>query len=43
MKSSTCNKTKNKKNHKPNLQFTNRGVIMLLLMVQADDQWEKGG
>ena len=40
MKLSICNK---KNNHKPNLQYANQGVILLLLVVRADDQWRKGG
>ena len=40
MKLSILNK---KNNHKPNLQYANQGVILLLLVVRADDQWRKGG
>ena len=41
MKLSILNKKKN--NHKPNLQYVNQGVILLLLVVRADDPWRKGG
>ena len=40
MKLSIPNK---KKNHKLNLQYANQGVILLFLVVRADDQWRKGG
>ena len=40
MKLSILNK---KNNHKPNLQYANQGVILLLLVVRANDQWRKGG
>ena len=40
MKLSILNK---KNNHKPNLQYASQGVILLLLVVRADDQWRKGG
>ena len=40
MKLSIFNK---KNNHKPNLQYANQGVILLLLVARADDQWRMRG
>ena len=40
MKLSILNK---KNNHKPNLQYANQGVILLLLVARADDQWRMCG